>query len=186
MLEPASSNFINGSGLAWLAFDGTPFATVIDMTLDEKRVDRRIEARVKTEGMLSVTLRVGDQVAEGHLVDISTRGAYIATAATLDRGIYVTLVFELGPKGAQEIKAQVARSKPGLDGQFDSMPSGLGVMFLANELEERLRVERLVAALVSLDLLSHDKRQSEWMNITDSITGDDRTDPSNTDTRPGA
>ena len=152
------------------------------MTLDEKRVDRRIEPRVKTEGMLSVTIRTGDQVAEGHLVDISTRGAYIATSATLDRGIYVTLVFELGPKGAQEIKAQVARSKPGLD----SMPPGLGVMFLANELEERLRVERLVAALVSLDLLSHDKRQSEWMESTESIPGDDRTDPSNTETRPGA
>lgn len=172
--------------MARLALDGTPLAAVIDMALDEKRVDRRIEPRVKTEGMLSVTLRTGDQVAEGHLVDISTRGAYIATGATLDRGIYVTLVFELGPKGTQEIKAQVARSKPRLDGQFDSMPSGLGVMFLANELEERLRVERLVAALVSLDLLSYDKRQSEWMESTESIPGDERTDPSNTDTRPGA
>ena len=59
-------------------------------------------------------------------------------------------------------------------------------MFLANELEERLRVERLVAALVSLDLLSLDKQQSEWMESTESIPGDDRTDPSNTDTRPGA
>lgn len=157
------------------------------MALEEKRVDRRIEPRVKTEGMLSITLRMGDQVAEGHLVDISTRGAYIATGATLDRGIYVTLVFELpGPKGAQEIKAQVARSKSGLDGEFDSMPSGLGVMFLANELEERLCIERLVAALVSLDLLSYDKRQSEWMESAESIPGDDRTDPSNSDTRPGA
>ncbi len=156
------------------------------MALYEKRVDRRIEPRVKTEGMLSVTVRTGDEVAEGHLVDISTRGAYIATGASLDRGIYVTLVFELGPKGAQEIKAQVARSKPGFDGRFDSMPSGLGVMFLANKLEERLRVERLVAALVSLDLLSYDKRQCEWMDSTESILGDNRTDPSNADTRPGA
>jgi hypothetical protein len=136
--------------------------------------------------MLSVALRMGDQVVEGHLVDISTRGAYIATGANFDRGSYVTLVFELGPKGAQEIKAQVARSKPLLDGQLDPMPSGLGVMFLANELEERLRVERLVAALVSLDLLSYDKRQSDWMESTESIPGDDRADPSNTDTRPGA
>ena len=149
-------------------------------------VDRRIEPRVKTEGMFSVTLRVGDQVAEGHLVDISTRGAYIATDATLDRGIYVTLVFELGPKGAQEIQSAGRAVPKPVDGQFDSMPSGLGVMFLANELEERLRVERLVAALVSLDLLSYDKQQSEWMESTESIPGDDRTDPSNTDTRPGA
>ena len=134
--------------MAWTALDGTPFATVFDMTLDEKRVDRRIEPRVKTEGMLSVTVRTGDKVVEGRLFDISTRGAYIATDATLDRGVYVTLVFELGPKGAQEIKAQVARWKPGRDGQLDSMPSGLGVMFLANELKERLRVERLVAALL--------------------------------------
>lgn len=159
---------------------------VFDMALEEKRIDRRIEPRVKTDGMLSVTVRMGDQVAEGHLVDISTRGAYIATGTTLARGSYVTLVFELGPKGAQQIKAQVARSKPGLDGQLDAMPPGLGVMFLANELEERLRVERLVAALVSLDLLSYDKRQSDWMESTESIPGDDRTDPTNTDTRPGA
>ena len=159
---------------------------IIDMALDEKPVDRRFEGRVKTKGTLSVTLRIGDQVAEGHLVDITTRGAYIATAVTLDRGIYVTLVFELpGPKGAQEIKAQVARSRSGLDGKFDSMPPGLGVMFLANELEERLRIERLVAALVSLDLLSYDKRQGEWMESAESIPSDDRTDPSNSNTRPG-
>ena len=57
--------------------------------------------------MLAVTLRMGDQVAEGHLVDISTRGAYIATGVTLERGIYVTLVFELArAQGvAQKIKA---------------------------------------------------------------------------------
>ena len=55
---------------------------LFNMALDEKRVDRRIEPRVKTEGMLNVTQRMGDQVAEGHLVDISTRGAYIATGAT--------------------------------------------------------------------------------------------------------
>lgn len=157
------------------------------MTLDEKRVDRRIEPRVKTEGTLSVTVQTGDEVVEGCLFDISTRGAYISTEdATLDRGAYVTLVFDLGPKGAQHIKAQVARSTPGLDAQFDPMPSGLGVMFLANELEERLRVERLVAALVSLDLLSYDKRQSEWMETTESLPGEDRVDPTNTDTRPGA
>jgi hypothetical protein len=156
------------------------------MALDEQRIDRRIEPRVKTEGMLSVTVRTGDHAVAGHLFDISTRGAYIATDATLDRGVYVTLVFELGAKGAQQIKAQVARSTADLVGQFDSMPSGLGVMFLANELEERLRVERLVAALVSLDLLSHDKLQSEWMERTESITGEERVDPTNTDTRPGA
>lgn len=157
------------------------------MTLDEKRVDRRIEPRIKTEGILSVKLRLGEQVAEGHVIDISTRGAYVATGATLDRGIYLTLVFELpGPRGPQEIKAQVARSKSGLDGKFDSLPSGLGVMFLANDYRERLRVERLVATLVSLDLLSYDKRQSEWMQSSETIVGDDRTNPSNSDTRPGA
>ncbi len=158
------------------------------MALDEKHVDRRIEARVKTDGMFSVALRSGDQEAEGLVVDINTRGAYIATRATWDRGSYVTLVFDLpGPKGAQTIKAQVARSKPLRDdGQFDSMPAGLGLMFLANELEERLRVERLVAALVSLDLLRYDKRQSKWMESTEPLPGDDRTDPSNSDTRPDA
>lgn len=142
---------------------------------------------MKTEGILSVSVRLGDQTAEGHLVDISTRGAYIATGVTLDRGIYVTLVFKLpGPKGDQEIKAQVARAKSALDGRGDSLPSGLGVMFLANDPEERLRVERLVAALVSMDLLSYDKRLSEWMESTESRPGDDRTNPSNSDTRPGA
>ena len=48
----------------------------------------------------------------------------------------------------------------------------------------RLRVERLVTALVSLDLLSCDKRLSEWMESTESIPGDERTDPSNSDTPP--
>ena len=159
----------------------------MNMTPDEKRVDRRIEPRIRTEGILSVKLRVGERVAEGHLVDISTRGAYIATGATLDRGIYLTLVFELpGPRGPQEIKAQVARSKSGLDEQFNSTPTGLGVMFLANDFQERLRVERLVAGLVSLDLLSYDKRQSAWMNPSEASCGDDRTNPSNSDTRPGA
>lgn len=157
------------------------------MTLDAKPVDRRIEPRVKTERMLSVTLRVGNQVAEGHLCDISTRGAYVATGVSLDRGVYLTLVFELpGPRGPQTIQAQVARSKSALDGTFDSMPAGLGVMFLANDPAERLRVERLVAALVSMDLLSYDKRQSEWMESADSLPGDERTDPSNSDTRPGS
>jgi hypothetical protein len=155
------------------------------MTLDEKPVDRRIEPRVKTERILSVTLRVGDQVAEGHLFDISTRGAYVATGATLDRGVYLSLTFELpGPRGPQEIRAQVARGKRELDGNFDSMPAGLGVMFLATDPEERAGVERLVAALVSLDLLSYDKRESEWMESTESKPGDDATVPSNSDTRP--
>ena len=82
------------------------------MAKEGKFDERRVETRVRTEGMLSVTVTVGELTAECHLVDISTRGAYIATGATFDRGSYVTLVFELGPKGAQEIKAQVARSKP--------------------------------------------------------------------------
>jgi len=157
------------------------------MTLDDDRVDRRMEPRVKTEGMLRVLLRVGDETAEGHVVDISTRGAYIGTGMSLDRGIYVSLVFQLpGPRGDQEIKAQVARAKSGLDGHNDALPAGLGVMFLTNAPEERVRVERLVAALVSLDLLSYDKKMSEWMESTESRPGDDRTNPSNTDTRPGA
>lgn len=157
------------------------------MTLQDQRLERRREARVKTEGMLSVILRVGDETAHGHLVDVSTRGAYIATGAALDRGIYVSLIFELpGPRGNQEIKAQVARAKTALDGSNDSMPAGVGVMFMTNDPSERVRVERLVAALVSMDLLSYDKRMSEWMESTNSMAGDDRTNPSNTDTRPGS
>lgn len=156
------------------------------MEIGENPVDRRVEPRVKTEGLCKVTLRVGDQMADGHLVDISTRGAYIATGVTIDRGIYVTLVFELpGPRGAQEIKAQVARAKSGLDGNCDQMPAGLGVMFLASEPDERVRVERLVAALVSADLLSYDKRQNEWLDTSQTLAGGDDTVPSNTDTRPG-
>lgn len=152
------------------------------MVLDEQRVDRRIEARVKTEGILGVALRTGDEISEGRVIDINTRGAYIATDLVLDRGIYLSLVFRLpGPRGDQEIKAQVARSNPGVD--VDSAPAGLGVLFLTNAPGEQARVERLVAALVSADLLSYDECASEWTTSRDTTPG---TSPSNTDTRPGA
>lgn len=158
----------------------------LGMTLDEQRVDRRMEARVKTEGTLDVLVRAGNEWAEGRVVDISTRGAYIETELFLDRGIYVTLVFRLsGPRGDQEIKAQVARSSPTSAAKGNAMPPGLGVMFLANTPGERARVERLVAALVSADLLSYDKHSSEWMDRSDTLRGELAT-PSNTDTRPGA
>jgi len=159
----------------------------LGMMLEEQRVDRRMEPRVKTEGTLDVVVRAGDESVDGRVVDISTRGAYIETELVLDRGIYVSLVFRLpGPRGDQEIKAQVARSSPSSDPKASPLPRGLGVMFLTNAPGQQARVERLVAALVSADLLSYDERPSERMDASNTIQGAPTTTPSNTDTRPGA
>ena len=131
--------------------------------------ERRAEPRLSTNMLIYVRLFVGDRVYDGHLVDLNSRGAYIATGMALETGTVVRLEIRL-PDGqcAKPIRAVVARSKQRLQGDLDAVPAGIGVCFVAGTEEEQAEVQYTVKATLALDLLSFDKSATQWMYSTDS------------------
>ena len=145
--------------------------------------DRRAEARVSLDGMVAVRVRTGASTIEGHLVNISMRGAYVAMGDPPDAETRVLFEADAG-EGVSlgQIPARVTRLKTMLTGHHDAVPAGAGLEFLAASDEARHAVEHFVAAIVSLDLLSYDERNARWVRSIQSFAS---STASPDDTHPG-
>jgi hypothetical protein len=128
-------------------------------------IERRKNRRIPLEGNIKVRViapgpPVGGitafSIAEGHLYDVTTVGAFVATSLVLERGQRVELeIAAPGMTSPKRLVAVVARCTGRTKGSNDAMPPGLGVLFVARTEEERTRIREMVMATLTLDLLDY-------------------------------
>jgi hypothetical protein len=95
-------------------------------------------------------------IAEGHLYDVTTVGAFVATSLVLERGQRVELeIAAPGMTSPKRLVAVVARCTGRTKDSNGAIPPGLGVRFVARTEEERKRIREMVMATLTLDLLDY-------------------------------
>jgi hypothetical protein len=111
--------------------------------------ERRKRRRFAIESIMEALLHVDGTEAKGHVIDLNSIGAFIATDLVLEKD--TSLEVELCVPGVEEplrIKAVVARRAERVRGQSGDLPAGLGLMFLTeNEKEERFIQNAVIVAL---------------------------------------
>ncbi len=114
---------------------------------------RRVEPRMNTEEPLGVHVRGGAHSGLGRLVDITNKGALIATEMALEPGVVVTLEIEVpGSAEPETVRGVVAR-------QAMDSSEGLGIEFLPTTVGERDHIHYVVMTILALDLLAYQTRQ---------------------------
>jgi hypothetical protein len=127
--------------------------------------ERRKHRRVPLEGTIKVRILAPGprqegvktfSIAEGHLYDVTTVGAFVATSLILDRGQRIEIeIATSGLTNPKRLVAVVARCTGHTKGKNGHMPPGLGVCFIAQSEEERERIREMVMATLTLDLLDY-------------------------------
>lgn len=139
------------------------------MDKDKNPVDRRRQPRVKPSGIIQVRLHHGDQVREGHLVDINQTGVYVATDLILERGVELELQVGIpGETDPRPVRARVARFKGEILDHRDPVPVGLGLEFLADNEDEARLIRETVNTTLALDLLGYGNRKHAEPKPTDT------------------
>jgi hypothetical protein len=143
-------------------------------------IERRKHRRVPLEGTIKVrVLSPGPRVdgvttfsiAEGHLYDVTTVGAFVATSLVLERGQRVELeIATPGITNRRRLVAVVARCTGWTKGDNGAMPPGLGVCFVAKTEEERKRIREMVMATLTLDLLDYGYERQLTSTTSETIT----------------
>ena len=115
--------------------------------------ERRGEPRMKTEEPVGVYVRGGAHSGLGRLVDINSKGAFIATEMVLEPGVVVTLEIDVpGSTEPETVRGVVARRA------MDSTV-GLGIEFLPTTVDERDHIHYVVMTILALDLLAYKTRE---------------------------
>lgn len=142
--------------------------------------ERRKHRRVPLEGTIKVRILAPGprmdgvttfSIAEGHLYDVTTVGAFVATSLILERGQRIE--FEIatpGYTGLKRLVAVVARCTGRSKGSNGYMPPGLGVCFVAQTEEERKRIREMVMATLTLDLLDYGYERQLTPPTSETIT----------------
>jgi hypothetical protein len=111
--------------------------------------ERRKRRRFAIESAMEARLHVDGSEAKGHVVDLNTIGAFIATDLVLEKD--VSLEVELCVPDVEKplrIKAVVARRSERVRGRSGDLPAGLGLMFVTeNDKEERFIQKAVIVAL---------------------------------------
>jgi hypothetical protein len=110
---------------------------------------------VQPEGKIPVRLLTPGRLDAGTLIDLNNVGAFVATDLDLEKGTEVHLELEIpGVDTSTPFKAVVARRSEEIQGKKETIPAGLGLVFVGNTPEERDVIQQVVMSLLTLDLLS--------------------------------
>lgn len=123
------------------------------------RAERRAEPRVRADGIIGVRMHTQTGLHQGTLVDLNNGGAFIATSLQPEPGTPLVMELEIpGSPRFSPIRALVVRSKTSLRYGGDETPCGIAVKFLAESLDGRERIYKVVQTVLLLDILDEGLR----------------------------
>ena len=107
--------------------------------------ERRRQRRIPVEYLMEARLIANGPTTRGHVIDLNNAGAFIATELRLEK--YMALEVELRIPSDQKslpLKAVVARRIEMVEGRRRTIPAGLGLVFMTENVMERAFIQKAV------------------------------------------
>ena len=134
--------------------------------------ERRRRRRIPVEELMEARL-----VADGHetrakVIDLNNAGAFVATDLTLDKNTSLEIELQIpGEEKSLPLKAIVARRTEAVEGKKRTIPAGLGLVFMAENVMERSFIQKAVLEALKGSLAA------TRMNLSTPREGDENARP---------
>ena len=107
--------------------------------------ERRKHRRIPVTHMMGARLTADGFAAEGQVIDLNNAGAFVATELDLDRNTPVEVELLIpGEDKTLPLKAVVARKTEAVEGKSRTIPAGLGLVFMTENVMERAFIQKAV------------------------------------------
>ena len=115
--------------------------------------ERRKQRRIPVPQLMEARITLPGSVSRGRVIDLNNAGAFIATELELDKNspLRVELLIPGGAKSVP-LKAVVARRMEAIEGVTRTIPAGLGVVFLTDNVMERAFIQMAVLEALKVSL----------------------------------
>lgn len=123
------------------------------MSESESGSDRRRHPRIPVEHLIEARLSGPDVDATGRVLDLNNAGAFVATDVQVERDTRLEVELLLpGLDTPFPLKAVVARRTEAVEGRNHTIPAGLGLVFLTDNVMERAFIQRAVLQVLKSSL----------------------------------
>lgn len=107
--------------------------------------ERRQHRRIPVEHVMEARLIAQGAQIQGRIIDLNNAGAFLATDLVLARNTVVEIELHIpGEEKSLPLKALVARCIEEVEGKTHSIPAGLGLVFMTDNVMERAFIQKAV------------------------------------------
>jgi PilZ domain len=118
-------------------------------------MERRRRLRIPVEQLMEVRLYGEGIDTVGRVVDLNNAGAFVATDLTLAKNAKLKVELRLpGADKSLPLDALVARRTEAVEGKTKTIPAGLGLVFLTQNVMERAFIQMAVLEALKMSLES--------------------------------
>lgn len=115
--------------------------------------ERRKHPRIPVEHLIEARLTGPEIDATGRVLDLNNAGAFIATDVDVERNTRLEVELRLpGLDTPFPLKAIVARRTETVEGRNTTIPAGLGLVFMTDNVMERAFIQRAVLQVLKTSL----------------------------------